>query len=33
MPSFGRMLADGPLEPDDRRERRPARVLRSDIAE
>lgn len=33
IPSFGRMLADCPLEPDDLRERRPARVFRSDIAE
>jgi antitoxin Phd len=33
IPSFGRMLADCPLEPDDLRERRPVRVLRSDIAE
>jgi antitoxin Phd len=33
IPSFGRMLAECPLEPDDLRERRPARVFRSDIAE
>jgi antitoxin Phd len=33
IPSFGRMLAECPLEPDDLRKRRPARVLRSDMVE
>jgi antitoxin Phd len=32
VPSFGRMLAECPVDPDDLRTRRPARVFRSDIA-
>ena len=32
VPSFGRMLAECPLDPDDLRTRWPARVFRSAIA-
>ena len=33
VPSFGRLLAECPLEPEDLPERQPARALRGDLAE
>jgi prevent-host-death family protein len=33
IPSFGRLLAECPLEPEDLPDRQPARALRGDLAE